>query len=202
MIRINLLPVREIEAKFGRRHELILAGLFVGLTIVLILGVYLFQSTRLSSLENGLAQLRKEVEALNTQVKGMEGIEKRIGVLKSKIKVIEDLNKKKTGPVRVMENLSSATPSRLWLTQFKETGGALSLNGLAVDNQTIAEFLKALSSSVYFNNVELVETTQIQQGDIPLKKFSIRSDLLYQPPPSASPKKGGAASAKKGGKQG
>ncbi len=202
MIRINLLPVREIEAKFGRRQEFILAGLFVGLTIVLILGVYLFQSTRLSSLKNDFAQLRKEVEVLNAQVKGMEGIEKRIGVLKSKIKVIEDLNKKKTGPVRVMENLSSATPSRLWLTQFKETGGALSLNGLAVDNQTIAEFLKALSSSVYFNNVELVETTQIQQGDIPLKKFSIRSDLLYQPPPSASPKKGGAASAKKGGKQG
>ncbi|MFQ5904673.1 MAG: PilN domain-containing protein [Candidatus Binatia bacterium] len=200
MIRVNLLPIREITEKFGRRQEIIIAGLSLVLTIVLIIGVYLFQSTRLSSLEKDLADLRKEVAALNAQVKGMGGIEKKISDLKSKLKVIGDLNKKKTGPVRVMESLSSATPSRLWLTQFKETGGSLSLNGLAIDNQTIADFLEALSNSVYFKNVDLVETTQSKQGQVPLKKFSIRSKLLYQPPPTPSPKKAGAT--KKEGKQG
>lgn len=199
MIRINLLPVREIQAEFGRRQELIIAGLSVGLAIALIAGLYLFQSSRLSSLEKEITDLRKEVEALNVQAKGMGELQKKIGELKDKLRVIEDLNKKKTGPVRVMESFSAATPSRLWVTLFKETGGALTIDGLATDNQTIADFLKALSSSVYFNNVDLVETTQIEQEGVPLKKFSIKSNLVYQPPPPSAPEKAGATPATKPG---
>ncbi|MEK7341234.1 MAG: PilN domain-containing protein, partial [Candidatus Binatota bacterium] len=69
--------------------------------------------------------------------------------------------------------------------------------GLAVDNQTVADFLKSLSTFVYFANVDLVETTQVEQEGIPLKKFSIRSQLLYQPPPPAPApaQKAGAAPA-------
>lgn len=202
MIRINLLPVREIEAESGRRQELIIAGVSLALTLALMLGLYLFQLSRLSNLEKEMADLRKELEALNVQAKGVVELQKKIGDLKEKLKVIEELNKKKTGPVRVMESLSSATPSRLWITQFKETGGTVTIDGLAVDNQTIADFLKALANFVYFNNVDLVETTQIEQEGIPLKKFSIKSNLLYQPPPVPSPKDGGTTPVVKEGKRG
>lgn len=201
MIRINLLPVREIQAEFGRRQEIIIAGVSLGLTLALILGLYLLQSTRLSNLEGDLAELRKESEALSVQAKGVADLKKKIIDLKGKLEVIEELNKKKTGPVRVMESLSAATPSRLWLTQFKESGGDLTLDGLAVDNRTIADFLKALSNFVYFNNVELVETTQVEQEGIPLKKFSIKSNLLYKSS-AASPQRVDTTPAAKGGKQG
>lgn len=201
MIRINLLPVREMRAESGRRQELIIAGLSVALTLALMLGFYLFQSSRISTLEMEVANLRKEIAALNVQAKGVADLQKRIGDLKDKLKVIEDLNKKKTGPVRVLESLSSATPSRLWITQFKESGGALTIDGLAVDNQTIADFLKALARSAYFNNVDLVETTQIEQEGTPLKKFSIKSNLSYDPLPAPSSKEAGTAPAAKEGKR-
>ncbi len=197
MIRINLLPVRAIKAEFGRRRELVITGLSLGLLIVLILGLYLFQSYRLYGLGKDLASLRKEIEALNVQAKGVGELQKKIGELKGKLEVINNLNKKKTGPVRVMESLSSATPPRLWLTEFKENKGNLTISGLAVDNQTIADFLKALSSYDYFKNVDLVEATQIDQEGIPLKRFSIKSNLLYQVPPPTGPEKAGAPSATK-----
>jgi type IV pilus assembly protein PilN len=69
----------------------------------------------------------------------------------------------------------------LWLTEFKETGGNLTITGVAVDNQTIAEFLKALASHAYFNNTELVETTQNQQAGLPPRRFLIKAQLNYQP---------------------
>jgi len=86
-------------------------------------------------------------------------------------------------------------PSRLWLTDFKESGGSLSLTGLAVDNQTVADFLKALATFPYFNNVDLIETTQSELEGVALKKFSIKSQLLYQPPPPPVPQKPGPAAA-------
>lgn len=192
MIRINLLPLREIEAEVGRRKELIISGLCLGFAAALVLGVYGFQSYRLSSLSRELDALKKEVEALDAKAKGVAELEKKIGDLKGKLKVIDELNQKKVGPVRVLESLSSATPARLWLTEFKETSGSVSVSGIAIDNQTIADFLKALSSLAYFKNVDLVETTQIMQEGLPLKKFSVRSTIVYDAPPSSSPDKSGA----------
>lgn len=188
MIRINLLPVKQIKAEFSRRQELLIAGATLGVTLILIIGHYLFQSYRLSSQQKELAGLQSEIQTLIAKVKGVEDLEGKIKDLKGKYQVIEELNKKKTGPVRVMESLSSATPPKLWLTQFRETGGNVTLDGLAIDHQTIADFLKALSSSAYFKNVDLIETTQIQQDGVSLKKFSLKATLVYEPPPAQQAK--------------
>lgn len=183
MIRINLLPVREISAEVGRRQELMIAGGAVGVTLALIAGLYLSQTHKLSSLSSNLDGLKKEVQTLDVQLKEVGNAEKDVKALQDKLKTIDTLSKKKAGPVRVMESLSGSIPARLWLTEFRESGGNLSLIGLAIDNQTVADFLKALSAHPYFNNVDLVETTQIEQEGIPLKRFSIKSQLLYQPSP-------------------
>ncbi len=189
MIRINLLPVREITAEFGRRQQLVLAGLSLGATLVLLVAVYFFQSYRLTSLRTEAQGLKKEVEALNVRLKEVANLRESVKGLEGKVKVIDDLSKRKVGPVKVMESLVAASPSRLWLTEFKESGGNLNVSGMAVDNQTIADFLKALATFAYFDNVDLVETTQVDQEGIPLKKFSIKSQLFYQPPlKSSAPK--------------
>ena len=140
--------------------------------------------------------LKKEIEPLNVQLKEVGDLQQKVKALEQKIKVIDDLTKKKVGPVKVLESLSLATPSRLWLTEFKENGGNLTVSGLAVDNQTVADFLKALSTFAYFNNVDLIETTQVEEQGVPLKKFTIKSQLSYQPlTPPAPPQKAGPGSA-------
>jgi type IV pilus assembly protein PilN len=181
MIRINLLSAREIRAEIGRRQDLTVAAASLGVTLALILIVFLYQFSRSTLLSSRLSGLRQEIAALEIRAQEVTELQKNIGELKQKVKVIDDLSKKKVGPVRVMESLSGATPVRLWLTEFKENAGNLSLNGMAVDNQTVADFLKALSSTAYFKEVELVETSQVEQDKLLLKKFSLRSRLVYQP---------------------
>jgi len=196
MIRINLLPVKELTAEVGRRQELVVASIVLGLTVALAVTLYVFQSYRFYDLGTEVNSLKKEIEPLNVQLKEVGDLQQRVKALEQKIKVIDDLTKKKVGPVKVLESLSLATPSRLWLTEFKEAGGNLTINGLAVDNQTVADFLKALSTFAYFNNVDLIETTQVEEQGIPLKKFTIKSQLSYQPPaPAAPPQKAGPGSA-------
>jgi type IV pilus assembly protein PilN len=181
MIRINLLPVKELKEEIVRRRELMIGVLSLALTGALVLGVYGYQWRQVSGLEAELDELRKELQVLNVKAKNVLELQKKIKEFSSKSKVIEDINKKKSGPVRVMESLSAATPNALWLTEFKETGGNLAMTGVAADNQTIAEFLKALSSHAYFHNTELVETTQNLQAGLPPRKFLIRSRLTYHP---------------------
>ncbi len=181
MIRINLLPVKQIKAEVSRRRELTLGAMCLGATIAVIAAVYVVQYGRVMSLEGEVSGLRTELTALNVKAKSVLDLQNKIKEVKSKHEVIVDIDKKKAGPVRVMESLSAATPGSLWLTQFKEVGGNLTITGVASDNQTIAEFLKALGNHAYFKNTELVETTQTDQSGLPPRRFLIRSKLLYRP---------------------
>ena len=78
-----------------------------------------------------------------------------------------------------MTNLAKATPDRVWLTDFTETGGSATITGQAVDNQIVAEFLRNLSTSKYFPTVDLVETQQDQIGDNKLRKFIVKAMIDY-----------------------
>jgi type IV pilus assembly protein PilN len=186
MIRINLLPVKELKAEVVRRRELMIGGVSLALTGVLLLVGYAYQWRQASALQSELDELQKELQVLNVKAKDVAELQRKIKEFAGKNRVIDDINKKKSGPVRVMESLAVATPSALWLTEFKETGGNLTITGVAADNQTIAEFLKALASHAYFNNTELVETTQNQQAGLPPRRFLIKSRLNYQPAVSSA----------------
>jgi len=202
MIRINLLPVKERKAEVSRRRELTLGGVVLGFTVLVLAGLYVYQFYRLSTLNSELVGLRDEIQALDVKVKQVGDLQNKIEEFKSKNKIIEDLERKKVGPVRVMESLSAAAPPSLWLTEFKDIGGNLVINGQAIDNQTVADFLKALVSSSYFKNVELVETTQGGPADGTYKKFSIKSVVSYQSTPSASAVKGSVKAPAKAEKKG
>ena len=185
MIRINLLPIRALQAEITRRREITIGGVVLGGAVALMAGVYIYQSYTLSQLEKELADLRREIQVLNVKVKEVGDLQNKIKDLRSKNKIIQDLNRKKSGPVLVMESLSSATPTSLWLTDLRESGGNLTMNGVAADNQTIADFLRALAASKYFSGVELVETTQGTGPTASLKKFSVRAGVVYRPADAA-----------------
>jgi type IV pilus assembly protein PilN len=188
MIRINLLSTREIEAELGRRQDIVVAVLGIGGTLALCVAVLLFQLFRTTMLQRELTNLRAEIASIEGSAKEVAQLQATIASLKQKVTVIENLSKKKVGPVRVMESLSASAPERLWVTEFKENGGNLTLNGMAVDNQTVADFMKALQGTQYFRDVELVEAAQAQQDKLALKKFAVRSRLLYQPQPEQQAK--------------
>jgi len=187
MIRINLLPIKQLQAEVTRRRELVIGSVVLGLVAVLLVGTYLYQSYQLTQLDKELASLRTEIQALNVKVKEIADLQVKIKDLRGKQKVIDDLTKKKTGPVLVMASLSRATPASLWLTDLRESGGSVTMNGLAVDNETVANFIRALALSKHFTNIELVETTQGAGPSAALKKFAIRAGVIYRAPDPQPP---------------
>ncbi len=191
MIRINLLPFKQLAAEVSRRREIIIGAVVLATGILAIGAVHFIQAYQLSSLESDLASLRADLQTLNTKIKEVGELQNKIKDLRSKNKIIADLNKKKSGPVLVMENLAKATPTTLWLTELKESSGNLTLNGLAVDNKTVADFISGLEASKHFKTVELVEITQGTGASAGYQKFALKAGVLYQPaepPPEPTPK--------------
>lgn len=182
MIRINLLPFKQLQAEVSRRRQIVIGSAVLGSVLVLLLATYLYQSHQLATLERELAALRTELQALNTKVKDVAQLQAKIKEAREKQKIIDDLTRKKTGPVLVMASLSRATPTSLWLSDLTETGGNVAMNGWAADNETIADFMRSLEASRFFTNVELVESVRGPDAKTSLKKFSIRARVSYRPP--------------------
>jgi type IV pilus assembly protein PilN len=190
MIRINLLPTEEVERAAGQRQEIATVGLVLALGVLLLIVVHSVQAARTAATQHHVNQVREELQAIVGPYSEVLKIQAQQKELQEKLDVIHQLEARSGGPVRVLADLSSATPDKLWLTEFSETGGTAKMSGFSVDEQTIADFLRRLGGSTYFAGVDLEETTQVTTENVKQKKFVLRAQVNYGGAAPAAPKPG------------
>ena len=186
MMRVNLMS-REAEHDVGRRQERRLVVLGAILLVCVLLGFDVRSRMQLSPVREELQRLQADLARLDAVNGELTALESQRQNLDAKLKAIALLQQKKLGPVQILTDLSSATPNDLWLLEFTELEGAATITGLAPDNQTIAVFMRNLSRSRYFAGVDLVETTQSERNEAPVKRFVLNARLSYTGAPLVPP---------------
>ena len=187
MIRINLLALKEVQRALDRRRQVSVALLSLAVAVLAMVAPYVLQGVEIGRLEREIDALNAEVAKLNEQAREVRELERKRADLRAKLKVITDLQSRRVGPVRVLEDVSSATPEKLWIVDFTDSGGQATITGMALDNQTIATFMRQLQISKYFFDVDLVEATESvpsrgspeSQSGIVFKKFVVKARLDY-----------------------
>jgi len=193
MIRINLFPFRAIAAKENIRRQVTIYVLSV-IFLILLLGIFPYNpysywslNKKVNSLRQEQATKRKELDSLKKITAKIKKLEKDIADVKIKLKTIKGLEKGKTGPVKLLDDIAMSVPKdRLWLTSLKESIGILVLNGTAMDNETVADFMNRLQSTESITSVELVRTQQkkIKGFDLSLKDFALSCTTYAAKPPA------------------
>ena len=80
--------------------------------------------------------------------------------------------------MRILDELSSKTPERLWLTGLSTEGIQITVEGESLDTGVVADFLRSLNSSPYFKNVDLDRTSSISHAEgVKLVHFVITAAL-------------------------
>lgn len=195
MLQVNLLPVREARRKADLRQY----AMQLVLMLILTMGsIGLIHSRIGDQVERGQArvkQMQNDINQFKPQLEQVAAFKKRKGELEKKIDVIDGLDRARTGPVRVLNELSTRTPDRLWLTSLSTKGKTILLQGQSLDNELVALFLRSLGDSEYFGNVDL-DSTKLgsQKGGLKLVTFRIRAEIV-------NPKGQAATSAKKTAKR-
>ncbi|MDF1564913.1 MAG: PilN domain-containing protein [Deltaproteobacteria bacterium] len=181
MIRINLLPVRATRRAEQGKLQLILG-------VVLIAGVFVGNYFWYSAADDAKRQVESQVAALDQKIKDIEriigevkDIEKRQKELEKKLEVIEDLRKKRTGPVKMMGSLATLIPKEVWLTTMAEKGGGMTMEGQAMSHEHLAIFISALQASPSFKGVRLVDATLVASpaGEGEVVNFKLTGQADY-----------------------
>jgi type IV pilus assembly protein PilN len=203
MIRINLLgesraqkTKKAVAPPFlsgGQANNLILVGIVL-LGLLVALGWLWRLHAKKAELEEAVRHDQAEVDRLKTIIDEVQGYEKRKADLEAKIKLINELKTNQRGPVHLMDEVSTALPDLVWLTNMEIVGNTIHLKGQALTPNAIANFLENLKKSPYFQEPKFNDMTQGGGG---IYNFDMAFGFTYAPANTGA--KTPAASAASGG---
>ncbi|HYO60042.1 PilN domain-containing protein [Archangium sp.] len=149
MIRINLLPVRtKGKANPGRQIVALLAFVLLGVGV----GNYMWYADRAGVVEKqaeGLDSTRRRIADLDKTIGEVKNISNRKIEVEKKLAVLDELRRGRSGPVRMLDALSTALPKKVWIKAFNEERSNVKLTGSAVSHDDVAELMRNLNGMVW-----------------------------------------------------
>ena len=195
MIRINLLPHREIKRAARQRQfiSLAIATLVVGLGVVFL--VHAVFSTLIEQQNSRNTFLQAEIAKLDKQIEEIKKLKEQTQALLERKRVVETLQANRAEVVRLMDQLVKQLPDGVYLKAVKQTGLKVNLNGYAQSSARVSTLMRNLESSPWLMSAELVEIKAASIGTQRLNEFSLNISLKRQLP--EEDKKGSQVKGKK-----
>jgi type IV pilus assembly protein PilN len=149
MIRINLLPTRQVQKREMGRQFLVLVA---GAVIVAGAGNYFWVDrveAEIVRREEMVAETQRRVDALEKQIGEVNDLKKRKKEVEDKLGILEKLKKQRNGPVKLLDALASAIPKKVYISDFDEKSGNVKVSGIGDSYEDVSEFMKGLANIVW-----------------------------------------------------
>ncbi len=178
MIRINLLSGgskgRQAKPQHDVRAQAILG---VGVVLVTLAGCWWYSAALDNELEARQEEKltkEKQVAQLKEQVKQVQDFEQKKKLLEDKNRIIDQLEQSRMGPVKVLDHVSqSLDPLKVWLTKLGVASETVELEGKALTNDDVVEFVNNLRRTDYFTGINLQESKAAVENKINLYQFRL-----------------------------
>lgn len=178
MIRINLLSTgpkgRPAKPQYDVRAQALLG---VGLFVITLAGCWWYSASldeEIAARQTEKSDKEKQVAQLKEQVKQVSDFEQRKKMLEDKNRIIDQLEKSRMGPVKVMDHVSqSLEPLKLWLVRVGVTGQNIDIEGRALSNDDVVEFVNNLRRTDYFTDINLQESRAAVETQISVYQFKL-----------------------------
>lgn len=171
MIKINLLLTRKEKKKVGVRKEFIVLILSMVLLLACFFSIQWKTGKEKEEILSKISRTKKEISYYKTLITEINKAKDSQKIFQDKLNIINSLKKEKSSPARILDEISMGKPEKIQLESLKKEGSKLGIEGIALDDETVANFMTNLRKSKVFKNVELIVSEQTEQNKIKLKKF-------------------------------
>lgn len=175
MIRINLLPFRLARKKENIRRQVSVFFLSLVFIILTLVWGLITLNNELSRTQHEAAQVKAESLKYKKKANKVSRIKKNLKILEDKLAIVETLKKRKNEQQILLEQLAQQlVETKMWLSSVTADARSVSLKGIALDNPTIAAFMRNLENSPMFGAVDLkLSKTKEFDHNVRLKEFAI-----------------------------
>lgn len=178
MARINLLPWREEMRQQKKKEFLTQLG---GVCIVTALAAFVWVESVDSAIASQNSRnniLKNEIKILEKQVEEIQNLKKERKDLLDRMRVIQDLEGKRSIIVHYFDEMAKSVPAGVHLTSLKRTGEKFSIEGVTESNPRLSVFMRQLEDSEWFSNVNLLSATSKSDLGDQAKAFSLTLDAV------------------------
>jgi len=193
MIRINLLPHREVKrAARQRQFNLLLGSVALFGVAVVILG-YLALDARQQTQEKRNQYLKGEIAKLDRDIVDIKKLKEQTRSLLARKQAVETLQTNRSNEVHLLDQLVRLLPEGLYLKSIKQTGNTVNLQGYAQSSARVSTLMRNLESSPWLELPVLIEIHAATVQGLRANEFNLN---VQQKQPQESADK----QAKNGGK--
>ena len=194
MIRINLLPHREMRRERRKKDFVAWIGLAVVAGLALAVVVALAIGNQIDAQVARNAFIKGENDKLDAQIKEIALLRQEIEALRARQLAVENLQRDRTLPVQVMDELVKFTPEGIQLRQLKQEGKKITLGGMSHANEQVSALLRSLSQEMQsLERPELIEIKAVTLGKPDSKdarkvyEFALRATIKTPPEAESQP---------------
>lgn len=174
MLKINLLPVRQLKKRAKAKTQLFGMVFLFLLVLVALGGTGFLQVQKISTLKGEIADLQKIKKSYQPTLDKIDKLRKDSEELVRRTEIIKKLKTDSSLTVRTLDEVANRVDNqRMWLVSLRQQTSSLSLSGVALDNQTIAQFMDNLKESLFIRNVALTNSSLKVVSGRNLKSFQL-----------------------------
>lgn len=176
MIRINLLPQHAKKRRISVRQIFLGYLASIALALVIVGIIWFFQKREIDGLRAHLARVEEEVRQYAKYETLLKEVTQKKQLIDKKREVIMGLQRDRDTLVRLLALISAEIPpEKMWLERLTQGGNSMTLNGIALSNESIADFMRNLESSPYVvkGTVNLTHSRQMVVAGRKLREFQI-----------------------------
>lgn len=173
MITINLLPQQTREKTTHFEKDIVFILTFLVLIGAAIFGTNYYISEKISNLKYSIEQKTITKAQLEIQLNKINQHLKDIETLNTRIKMIKDIRLRQGLPVKYIDELVINLPKdKLWIEKFSlNANGQITLSGVALDNQSFADYVEKIRASKYIALVDTQRTSRTTVSGLGLISF-------------------------------
>jgi type IV pilus assembly protein PilN len=171
MIRINLLPHRELARAARRRQFNVLLGIAVAAGVVAVVLGHSVIAARQSAQEARNVFLEQEIAKLDGQIGEIKKIREQTQALLERKQVVETLQSNRTEVVHLFDQMIRLLPDGLYLKSFKQTGDTVTISGYTQSSARVSTLMRNLDDSPWFESAGLVEIKAATVNNLRANEF-------------------------------
>ena len=192
MIRINLLPHRELARASRRRQFTVLLSIAVATGLVAVVLGHTVIAAQQSRQEARNAFLTEEIAKLDGQIGEIKKIREQTQALLARKQVVETLQSNRTEVVHLFDQMIRLLPQGLYLKSFKQAGDVVTISGYTQSSARVSTLMRSLDDSPWFESASLIEIKAATVNNLRANEFVLTVKQTRQQAADATDKGGKA----------
>lgn len=193
MMRINLLPHRQIKRAAKQREFGLMSLMALGAACAIVFMGWTYLSAKKDSQIERNARIEKAIVQLDKEIADIKDLQDKISGLLERKQVVENLQTNRSESIIILDEITRQLPEGVYLKTIKQTARLITMQGVADTNARVATLVKNLSVSNWVESPNLIEIKASTVNGVKQNDFTMNVTLKPQKTAEApSQKKEGA----------